>query len=154
MGEFSLHSSDITTCVHSHGGDSGYVNVGTKTYIPSYVPWSTTPIPSNYFLMSNPAYIPHGPLGSSSPYNHIFPSSIGIVVSKWYMHPHVSGQKLTYQSYNYVYMVPPSQGIPIYQIPMHPYMGHMGGAYCLTGQGYDLYQNQPYMNQHFQGTWS
>ena len=37
---------------------------------------------------------------------------------------------------------------------MQPYMGHMGGGYCPTGQGHDVYQNQPYAKQSFQGTWN
>ena len=37
---------------------------------------------------------------------------------------------------------------------MQPYMGHMGGGYYLIGQGYGLYQNQPYVNQPFHGPWN
>ena len=33
-------------------------------------------------------------------------------------------------------MAYPSQGIPNYQIPVQPYMGHMEGSYYLTCQAY------------------
>ena len=50
---------------------------------------------------------------------------------------------------NFGNMVPPSQGIPHMQIPMHPYMGHMGGGYYPTGQGHGLHQHPSYQNQSF-----
>ena len=74
VGGFSLPSSGHNTSVHSYGGDSGYVNIGATTYIPSYVPSSTTPIPSNDFLMSNPPHVLHGPSRSGAPFNYVVPS--------------------------------------------------------------------------------
>ena len=70
-------------------------------------------------------------------------------MSRGYVPPQVSGGHLVYQLNNYGHMVPPSQGIPHYQIYVHPYMGHMGVGYYPTGQAHGLYQNQPYMNQPF-----
>ena len=57
VGEFSLPSPGINTSVRSHGGGSGYVNVVSTPYIPSYVPSSTTLFPLNAIIMINPPYI-------------------------------------------------------------------------------------------------
>ena len=35
---------------------------------------------------------------------------------------------------------------------MQPYMGQMGGGYY--GQCHDIYSNQPYTNQNYQGAWN
>ena len=72
VGVFSLPSSGLNISVHSHGSGSGYVSVGSTTYIPSYVPSSTAPIPSNAFLMMNPPCVSHGPSGIYDPYNYDF----------------------------------------------------------------------------------
>ena len=57
VGGFSLFSHDLSTIVHSHGGGSGYVNIGSPPYIPSYVPSSTALFPLNVVVMINPPYI-------------------------------------------------------------------------------------------------
>ena len=57
VGGFSLSSPGLNTSVRSHGGGSGYVNIGSPPYIPSYVPSSTTLFPLNEVVMINPPYI-------------------------------------------------------------------------------------------------
>ena len=88
---FSLPSFGLNTSVHSYGGDSRYMNVEATAYIPYYVPLSIVLIPSNVVLLSNLPYIPHSPSGSGSPFNYVFPSLAGAVVSVGYAPPHVSG---------------------------------------------------------------
>ena len=97
VGGFSLPSS----CLNNRD-DSGYMNVGATTYIPSYVPSSTTLIPSSAFLMSNPPYILHGPSRSGAPFNYVVPSSAGAIVFVSCLPPHMSGGQPTYQSHNYI----------------------------------------------------
>ena len=57
VGVFSFPSSGIKTSVHSHGGGSEYVHIGSMVYIPSYVPSSIVSIHSNAFLMINTPFI-------------------------------------------------------------------------------------------------
>ena len=57
VGIFSLPSFGLNTSVLSHGGGSGYMHVGYKSYISSYVPMSNALIPLNAFLMINPPFI-------------------------------------------------------------------------------------------------
>ena len=54
---FPLPSPSLNMIVHSHGGGSGYVNVGSTPYIPSYSPSSTTLFPLNVVSMIIPPYI-------------------------------------------------------------------------------------------------
>ena len=89
--------------------------------------------------MMNPPYVSHGPSRNYDPYNYVVPSLAGTIVFRGYVPPHMPGGELFYQSYSYGYMVPSSQGIPQYQIHVHPYMDHIGGGYYLIGQGHGLY---------------
>ena len=66
----------------------------------------------------------------------------------------MSRGKPFYQSYNYSYVAPQSQGVPNYNIPMYPFMGQVGGGYYPTGQGHSIQNKQPYMNQSYQGPWN
>ena len=75
-------------------------------------------------------------------------------MSGGYAPPYVSGGKPIYQSYNYGYVAPQSQGIPNYNTPMHIFMGHAGRGYYPTVQGHGLSSNYPYMNQYCQGVWN
>ena len=104
--------------------------------------------------MLHPPYVLHGSFGSSDLYNYVVPASSNVIVSRDHIPPYGYEGKPNYHSYNYGYMAPPSQGIPNHQILVHPYMGHMGGGYYPTSQGYGLYHNQPYENQPLQGTWN
>ena len=108
-------------------------------YIPCFVPLSTTSIPSNEFLMTNPPHITSGTSKRYDPFGYIVPLSFGVLMCRCYMHPQVLGGHPVYQMNNYGYMVPHSQGMPHIQIPMHPYMSHMGGGYYPTCQGHGLY---------------
>ena len=54
-------------------------------------------------------------------------------MSGGYVPPYVSRGQPSYQSYNYGYVTPLSQGIPNYSIPMYQFMGQMGGGYYPTG---------------------
>ena len=104
--------------------------------------------------MKNPPYLSHGPSGRYDPFNYVVPSSAGKFVFGGYIPPEMSGGQWVYQSYKYGYPVPPSQGIPQYQILVYPYMGHMGGVYYPTSQGHGIYHNHPYVKQPFQGVWN
>ena len=85
----------------------------------------------------------HGPLGHCTTSNRVVPSSVDVVALGGYIPPFMSRGQPVYQSYNYGCVSPHSQGIPNYNIPMHPFMGHAGGGYYPTGQGHGLYYNQP-----------
>ena len=82
----------------------------------------------------------HGPFG-------IVPVSSGIPMSVHYVHPQVSWGHLVYHMGNFGNIVHPSKGMPYMKIPMHCYMGHMGGSYYLTSHGHGIYNNPPYKNQ-------
>ena len=45
------------------GPDPRHVNIGGTSYIPSHIPSSSTPIPSNSFLMTHPLPTSSGPSG-------------------------------------------------------------------------------------------
>ena len=68
--------------------------------------------------MLYPPHIPYGSSGRGAPLNHVAPSSAGVVVSRGYVPPYMSGGQPFYQSYNYGYVAPQSQGAPNYNIPM------------------------------------
>ena len=51
-----------------------------------------------------------------------------------------------YQSPNYGFVAPQSQGTPHHNPYMQPYMGQIGGGYYPNGQGHGVYRNQPYVN--------
>ena len=57
------------------------------------------------------------------------PLSANVVALGGYGPPYVYGGQPVYQSYNYGYVAPHSQCIPIYNIPVHPFMGHAGGGH-------------------------
>ena len=59
-------------------------------------------------------------------------------MSRGYVPPYMSGGKPFYQSYNYGYVAPQSQGVPTYNIPVYPFMGQVRGGYYLTGQGHSI----------------
>ena len=56
VGGFSLPSPGLNTIVCSHEGGSGYMNIGSTPYIPSYVPSSITMFLLNVVVMINPPY--------------------------------------------------------------------------------------------------
>ena len=89
----------------------------------------------------------HSPLGWSASSSHVVPSSVGHAVSGGYAPPYVSGGQPFYQPYNYGYVAPQFQSVPNYNIPVHPFMGKVGGGYYLTSQGPDIYNNQPYIKK-------
>ena len=86
--------------------------------------------------------------------NHVVPSLSGVVVSRGYVPPYVSGGQPIYKSYNYGYVAPHYQGIPNYNILVHPFMCHAGVGYYPTVQGHGIYYIHNYMNQPFQGAWN
>ena len=61
----------------------------------------------------------------------------------------MSRGQLVYQSYDYGYMAPDTQGVTNFHTLVQPFIGHTGGGYYLTIQGHDLYRS--HMNQPFQG---
>ena len=112
--------------------------------------------------MTHPPPNLHGPSGQSSTISHVVPPSANTVVSQGYVPPYVlvgyvppyvppygSGNQPAYQSYNYGFVAPQSQGIPNYNIPMHPFMGQTGGGYYPISQGHGVYNNHTYMNQPY-----
>ena len=97
--------------------------------------------------MLHPPRILHGPLEQSTTSSHVVPSSSHTFVSKAYVPPSFStgyvppymfGVQLPYQSYNYGYVAPRSQGILNYNIPMYPFMGQARGGYYPTSQGHGV----------------
>ena len=76
--------------VHVHRNGPIHVNIGSTSYTPSYVPSSTTPVPSNAFLISHHPHSSHGPSGRSTTSSHVFPSYSHVVVLQGYMPPYMS----------------------------------------------------------------
>ena len=72
--------------------------------------------------MKHPLYNLHGPSGWSVAFSHVVPSYVGNVVLGGYVPPYVYGGQPFYQSYNYGYVAPHSQGVPNYNILVHPFM--------------------------------
>ena len=124
MGVFSYPSSGHNTRIPFHGGDPIHVNIGGTSHIPSYAPFSTKPIPSNSFLITHTPRDPHSPLGWSASSSHVVPLTTGTIVLGVYVPPYVSGGQPVYQSYNYGYIEPHYQGVPIYNILMYPFIDH------------------------------
>ena len=86
-------------------------------------------------------------------YGQYYGLSYGVSYGKTYT-PYGSGYQLAYQSPNYGFVAPQPQATPNYNMSMQPYMGQMGGGYYPTGQGHGVYNNQPYVNQPYQGAWN
>ena len=76
------------TSVHPIMGGGGYVNIGSTTYIPPFIPSSSTPIPSNVFLMMNTPHNSSRNLGGHGPFGMV-PLSSGIFMSEGHMPPWV-----------------------------------------------------------------
>ena len=66
-----------------------HVNIGGTSYIPSHIPSSSQPIPSNSFLM-HPLPNSSGPLGQILTVSHVHLTSANTVVSKGQVPPSVS----------------------------------------------------------------
>ena len=78
---FLLPSSGLNTSVHPHRGGSGYVNVGSTPYIPSYVPSSTALFLFNAVVMVNGLYISY-----RLDYLLIVSSSFGLILLSCKVH--------------------------------------------------------------------
>ena len=70
-----------STSVPIQGPEPRHVNIGGTNYIPSHIPSSSTPIPSNYFLKNHPPPNSSGPSGRISTVSHVRSTSTNIVVS-------------------------------------------------------------------------
>ena len=70
-----------STSVPIQGLEPRNVNIGGTSYIPSHIPLSSTPIPSNYFLTTHPPPNSTGPSGRSSTTSHVLPTSANTIVS-------------------------------------------------------------------------
>ena len=125
------------------------MNLGGTSYIPSYIPFSIRPIPSNAFLLTHPPHNPHGPSVWSASYNHVVPSSASTFVLGGYVPPYILGGQSFYQPYNYGYLAPHSQGVLNYNIHVYPFMGQVDRGYYLTKQGHSIYNNQIDVNQSY-----
>ena len=66
------------------------MNIGNTTYIPSHVPSSSNPIPSNAFLTAHPPHNSHGPSGRNVATSHVHSSIANTVVSQSQVPPVVS----------------------------------------------------------------
>ena len=62
--------------------------------------------------MSYPPDTLHSPSGNDAPFNHVVPSSFGVVGWGVYLPPYVSMGQPFYQFYHYGYMAPHNQGVP------------------------------------------
>ena len=100
------------------------MNGGGIAYNPSYAPPSTAHVLSNAFLMTHPPHDPHNPWGWSASSSCVVPLLTGTIVLRGYVPPYVSGGQPIYQSYNYGYIEPHYQGVPIYNILMYPFIDH------------------------------
>ena len=104
-------------------------HIGGKSNIPSHIPSSSTPVPSNVFLTTHPLPNSSGPSGQSSTISHVHPASSHTVASQGYVPPHVSARYgpsygLAYWKY-YGQYYRPSYG----QSYGHPYGTSYGKTY-------------------------
>ena len=79
-----------STVVPIRGTDPRHVNIGGTSYMPSYIPSSSTLVPSNAFLTTHPPPNSHGPSGQSSTVSHVRSVSAHSVVSQGHVPPYVS----------------------------------------------------------------
>ena len=123
VGGSSYTQTRPSTGILVHGSNPRHVNIGNTSYISSHVPLSSTPIPSNAFIMTHPPPNLHGPSGRSTNISHVVPMSTHTVVSQGYVPLYVSagyvppyvppytppygfGTQPSYQSYNYGFIAP------------------------------------------------
>ena len=95
------------------------MNIGDTTYIPSHVPSSSNPTPSNAFLKTLPPPHSCGPSGWNIITIHVRIATAHTVVSQSQVPPVVSGGHIPVFGLSYV----PSQGVP--HIPNY---GHSHGT--------------------------
>ena len=67
------------------------MTIGNTPYIPSHVPSSSKPTPSNAFLTTLPPPHSHGPLGWNITTSHVHTMTARMVVSQSQVPPFVSG---------------------------------------------------------------
>ena len=80
--EVSSHTHPMpSTSVPIWGLEPRHVNIGGTSYVPSNIPSSSTPIPSNDFLTTHPLPNFSGPSSQISTTSHVHSTSTNIVVS-------------------------------------------------------------------------
>ena len=78
-----------TISVPIRGPEPRHVNIGGTSYIPSHMPLSSAPIPSNVFLTMHPPPNSSGPYGQSSTTSHACSTSTNTIVSQGHVPPYV-----------------------------------------------------------------
>ena len=113
------------------------VTIGNTTYIPSHVPLSSIPTPSNAFLTTLPPPHSRGPSGWNVATSHVRTVTTRIVVSQIQVYPVILGGRIPVSGLSYG----PSQGVP----HIFTYGASHGKSYEASyGQSYGPQSGQRY----------
>jgi hypothetical protein len=126
------------------------------SYIPSFTPSSSMPIPTNTFVMTNPPLSSGVPPGGSQ-FHAMGNPNLELLHSRGSQfhamdNPHPRAPPIGGSVYNPHYVASASM------VPIQPFMNQFGGGYYPIGQGHDIYPNLGWLaipqHQSFTGAWA